>query len=205
MGTTRKHREEFPPESLPARDVYLGHSHIAVKKACNRLTHRGVSCDWWVVSAKHGMLHQWALITPYSETFRKKNRWKLREMGEELGFPRVFLEVVSGARLVVSMVSRECVEAMHLSKLPEEGPLFVFVGEYNGLKLLPVQDNVLRVEGSKRLLTAYSYHKYLVRIKSFNLIIDEILKHPDSYLERIRGLDVPRKLEERDRLFREVK
>ena len=87
------HTYGTPPSSLmTARDRYAGRAHCQMREAIDRWRRSNAREDveWWIVSAKFGLVNEFAELPIYEATFAGLSPAAAKERGLELDLPRAF-------------------------------------------------------------------------------------------------------------------
>ena len=87
-----------PPSPITARDRYAGRAHRQIRAAIDRWRRSSARDDveWWIVSAKYGLVNELAEVPIYEATFAGLSHAAAKERGQELGLPHAFQRLLRG-------------------------------------------------------------------------------------------------------------
>jgi len=90
-----KYREVLKNFILPANKMYQG-SFNFVKELANQLRRRGDDVDFFIISARYGLINESTSIIPYECTFRRLKKGEIRKQAEKLKIYENLIRVLKG-------------------------------------------------------------------------------------------------------------
>ena len=100
----------------PAWEVYEGMQHQYIVQGWNKLkdAFKGSSnkIDYYIISAKYGLINSNTKITSYNRTFAGKSADKIQKMSQDLGIDRKLKQLIPKYDLIFWMLSDPYMEAI---------------------------------------------------------------------------------------------
>ncbi len=93
------------PHAAPARELYRGPSIRRVVSVIDGARKRGVVVELYVISAKHGLVHESEVLEPYDETIANWPRERIKEWAREGDLLEKF-QKLTATRTVFLVVTR---------------------------------------------------------------------------------------------------
>ncbi|MEA1993934.1 MAG: hypothetical protein U9N35_06035 [Euryarchaeota archaeon] len=76
-----------------ASELYSGEQHLLVKKGVKLLREKNI-VDWYIISAKYGLIHEDEIVEPYNKSFTGLSKKEIRELSKKLRIKKKLSEVI---------------------------------------------------------------------------------------------------------------
>ena len=118
--TKRKKKEKDK-----ASEIYLGKQHLYVKKGVKLLKENN-NVDWYIISAKYGIINENEVIEPYDLSFNKMSRKDIRELSTGLGIEEKLSSLIKNYKLAFFILGEKYLISIEdlLDKLPISSVFF---------------------------------------------------------------------------------
>lgn len=87
LGTCSARKKDVS-KPTPCIDVYDGPQHQYIVKAYNKLKDAGVDIDYYIISAKYGLISSNTKITTYDVSFAGKTQEEIERMSSKLNIDK---------------------------------------------------------------------------------------------------------------------
>ena len=126
----------------PAAEMYTGRQHqgmmAGIRAIRGRFGKEAIAVK--IVSAGYGLIDEAAMIAPYNVTFSGMKKEAIRELSSQNNVPGDLRRAVSAERLVVFLLGRDYLTAIHPPIVPSPGQRFIFLAKGS-------EDRTLRAPG----------------------------------------------------------
>lgn len=87
--------------AAPARELYRGPSVRRIVKVVDEARGRGVAVGLYIISARHGLVHEWQILEPYDETLTGRSEDDIKRWAVSSGVLENFRRLVETGTVIL--------------------------------------------------------------------------------------------------------
>jgi hypothetical protein len=181
-STLPRREAELSHWALPAARLYTGWQHRYMMKGVNAIRQQfgSAACSLKIISAGYGLVGEDRSLVPYEATFQhKRSKW-ISQRAEKLGIPQAVREAIREFEVVVFLLGKEYIIAVHPSLLvPVRNQRFIFLAPNTSLPFHP--DATIVPSGLEQ--TRFGSGLVALKGKMFELFAYGLCHKPDTWNE----------------------